>query len=366
LLAGGRAGAAAALLGLLLVALPVLVVWWGEDRPGTGGLDALRSIAHLWLVAHGVLLDLPGGRLGLTPLGLCLLPAWLCWRAGRRAAAASAAATPRDALRAAGMAALLYGGVAVVVAAAVGGNQPAPVLWTTLVGPVLLAAAAASAGALRTLPGSRLPSLPERAGPVLLAVTGATLLLLAAGALLVGGALGLDVGAAAEVADSSEPGAVGGFGLLVLGLALLPNAAVWGASWLAGPGFALGVGTSVGPFGVAIGPVPGLPLIAALPEGAPPTAVAVLALAVPVTAGALAGWAFCSGVGRWHRGLLDAAATGLLTGGLLALLAALSGGPLGGERLAVVGPLPWQVGGAVAVQVAVGAAVGTAVRRRRS
>lgn len=364
LVAGGRAGAVAAVLGLLLLSLPVLAVLWGEDRAGAAVPDALRWVAHLWLVAHGVALDLPGGRLGLTPLGLSVLPAWLCWRAGGRAAAASGAASLADALRVAVAVALVYGGLAVVVTLASGRAGLEPVLWTALVGPPLLAVAAASAGALRRLPAGQLPALPARVVPVLRTATAAALLLLAAGALLVAVALTRDGGSAAELAGAAQPGAVGGLGLLLLGVSVGPNVAVWGASYLAGPGFALGVGTAVGPFGVALGPVPAMPLVAALPGGAPPTTLAVLALAVPVAAGVLAGRAFASTAGRWYRAVLDAAATGLLAGGVIGLLAALSGGPLGGERLAAVGPSPWQVGAAVAGQIAVGALAGALLRRR--
>jgi hypothetical protein len=352
-------------LGLLLLALPVMVLWWGEDRSGTDMPDALRVTGQLWLVGHGVLLDGTGGRFGLVPLGLSLLPAWLCWRAGRRAAAEARVAHARDALRVAAGVALLYGGLAVVVAAAVGGDEPAPVLWTTAVGPLLLAAAAASAGALRALPRGARPPLSDRAGTVLRLGTAASLLLLGAGVLLVAIALGLDVGAAAQVAEASEPGAVGGLGLLLLGLSLVPNAAAWGASWLAGPGFALGAGTSVGPFGVELGPVPAVPLLAALPQAPPPIPLALLALTVPVLLGVLAGRLF-SAPGGWARLVGDAAAAGVLAGALLGLLAALSGGPLGAERLTVVGPSGWQVGAAVAAQVAVGAAVGAVLRRRAS
>lgn len=364
LTAGGRAGVRAALLGLLLLVLPVVVVWWGEDRSGTDVLDALRSTAQIWLVAHGVVLEHPGGRLGLAPLGLSAVMAWLCWRAGARAAQAGGAATARAALQAAAGAALLYGGTAVVVAAAVSGAGPTPVLWTAVVGPVLLAGSAAAGGALCSLPPGQGRRLSPRTVGVVCTGTGAALLLLAAGALLVAGSLALDGRAVADVHAATEPGAVGGLGLALLGVALAPNAAVWAVSWLAGPGFAVGAGTAVGPFGVELGPVPAVPLLAALPATAPPGWLAVLVLAVPVAAGALAGRRLSTPVDGW-RWLPDALASGVLAGGLLGLLAAVSGGPLGSERLAVVGPSPWQTGAAVAALVGAGVVAGTAVRVRR-
>lgn len=363
LLAGGRAGTAAGVLGLLLVALPTVLVWWGEDRSSTDVLDAFRSTADLWLVAHGVALQLPQGMLGLTPLGLALLPLWLCRRAGRRAADACAAGSVREALHAAGGVALLYTGLAVVVAAAVDGAAATPVLWTAVLGPAVLSGAAAATGAVGALAPSARPSLPPQAAAVLRAGSAAVLLLLAVGALLVGVSLALDMSTATDVAQASEPGAVGGLGLLLLGVSLVPNAVVWAASWLAGPGFALGAGTAVSPFAVELGPVPALPLLAGLPTGAPPGALAGLAVAVPVVAGAVAG-RLLGTTATWQGLATDAAGAGLVAGGVVGLLGALSGGPLGGERLAVVGPSGWQVGTLVAVQVAAGVAAGSVLRRR--
>ena len=48
---------------------------------------------------------------------------------------------------------------------------------------------------------------------------------------------------------------------------------------------------------------------------------------------------------------------GVVAGSLLAVLMLLASGPVGGRRLAAVGPSPWQVGLAVAVEVAVVALV---------
>lgn len=363
LLAGGAAGASAAGLGVLLLAVPVLLVWWAEDRTGSGVVDALRGAAQLWLVAHGVELELVGGRVGLLPLGLALLPVWLCWRAGSRAARGAQASTARGVLPAVGGIVLLYTALAVAVALVSTADGVRPVAWTAVAGPLLLAAAAAWGGALRTLPTTALPRVVSRPA-VLVAGTAAALGLLAGGALLVAVALALELRPAAEVAGASQAGAVGGLGLALLGVVLAPNAAVWGASWLAGPGFAVGVGTAVGPFGVALGPVPALPLLVALPAGAPPSALAVLTLAVPLLVGVLVGALLLDRSARWGRRTADAALTGAVAGGLLGLLAALSGGPLGGHRLTEVGPSAWRVALAVALPVALGALAGGRLPRR--
>ncbi len=138
---------------------------------------------------------------------------------------------------------------------------------------------------------------------------------------------------------------------------LLPNGALWALAYAAGPGFTVGAGTGVSPFGATLGPVPAFPLLAALPgDGTPPPAVRA-ALLLPVLAGVLAGWVVgrrlpaATGAGRLPALLTGRVARpagyGLLAGGLVALvtavLAVLAGGALGPGYLAAVGPSAWQV-----------------------
>jgi hypothetical protein len=208
----------------------------------------------------------------------------------------------------------------------------------------------------------RLPPRAQRLLPATAAVLG---VLLAGGAFVAGASFVLHAGRATALASATDPGFVGGLALFATGLALVPNAALWGSAWLAGPGFAVGVGTAVGPFGTTVGAVPALPLLAALPSGAPPTWLGVVGLLVPVGAGAAGGVLLARTL---RGGARSAAVEGLGLGpcvGLAgALLAWLSGGPLGGGRLSVVGPSWWQVGLALTVEVGVAAAAAAAVVRR--
>jgi hypothetical protein len=201
--------------------------------------------------------------------------------------------------------------------------------------------------------------------------------LVGAGALLVGVSLAVHGGRAADLAASSDPGAAGGAALLLTGLALAPNAAVWGLSWWSGQGFAVGVGTAVSPFAYSLGPVPALPLLAALPGSAVAGWIGAAALGVPLLAGALAGRLVVGDLeAQWDeerrpeplgraRTALEAAAVGPVCGSVVAGLAWLSGGAVGGERLTEVGPSPWRVGLAVAVTVGLGAVAAALVRRRQ-
>ncbi len=372
---GAAAALWAAAAGLLLVLLPVLLVWATDSRSGTGAAETVRSAGRIWLYAHGATLDLPDGRLALTPLGLLLVPLALVARLTCSAAHASGPTTPGQALRLALWTGVPYAVLTTVVALLVSGPDVHVSPGLALLGGLVTGTAGALAGALQPARLWRAAwfVLSRRARRLATAAGGALAALLGAGALLVGGSLVAHFGRATELAGASEPGAAGGAGLLLTGLALVPNAVVWGASWIAGPGFAVGVGTAVGPYSHELGPVPALPLLAALPGSGIPEWVAVLLLGVPLLAGALAGLVvvrdltddLTGDLPSAARTALEAAAVGPVLGLVLALLAWLSGGSAGGERLAQLGPSPWRVGLAVAAAVAVGSAVAALVRRQR-
>lgn len=354
--AGLPAAAWAAGAGLVLVAVPVLLLWAADSRSAAGAGVALRAVAQVWLLAHGASLEMPGaGVVGLVPLGLLALPLLLLERAARHAASQHRVEHLGDAAR---LAAGVAGPYALLVAVVSGLARSAtvrPDAVEALVGASLLGLLGAGTGVLRSTglwPDvlARVPGLVRRAVPL---AAGALLALVGAGALLVAVSLGLHLDQARALASASTPGVVGGAGVLLIGVLLAPGLAVWGASWLAGPGFAVGVGTAVGPFGVTLGPVPAVPVLAALPTSPLPVWAGCAVLLVPLLVGAL--------VARLGE-LRDVDRTGtllaaVLTGGTMALLAALSGGPLGAARLREVGPSWWQVGLAVAAEIAVGTAL---------
>ena len=365
-LAGLRAALVAGLLGLLVVVVPVLALWAVDDRAGAGLADAVRTGAQLWLLAHGASLEVPGGAYGLTPLGLLVVPGWLLLRAGRAPGSGAPdpdRPDPRGLLLHVAAVAVPYATLTGTVALLSASDAVAATPVSAVLSPMLLAGAAVVVGGR-----SRLRAAPAALLGLVRPVLVATVWLVGAGALLAGASLAVHLPRAAELAGSSEPGVVGGLGLLLAGLALVPNAVLWGASWLVGPGFAVGAGTAVGPFGHELGPVPALPLLAALPGGGLPGWVGVLVLAVPVTAGLLAGLLV-------HRTEPDASAmrtacrsalVGAVSGAVWAVLAWGSGGPVGGERLAQVGPDPVTVGVAVALSVGAGAIVCASVLRYRA
>ncbi|MCW2713598.1 MAG: hypothetical protein JWN88_645 [Frankiales bacterium] len=367
-LAGVAAAVQAAGLGLLLLAVPVLLVWATDPRAGSGAGSALRTVGQLWLVAHGAALEIPGGRWTLTPLALVAVPVLLLGGAARRTSGARPATALRDVVRLAGTAALTNALLAGAVAAVSGTEDVHPGLISSVVGACVLAFLATAAGALRgdrlwRAAWLRLPQRGRRFTRLAAIVSG---VLAAGGALLAGLSFAVHAGRAADLAAISDPGPVGGLALLALGISLVPNAVLWSCAWLVGPGFAVGVGTAVGPLGHELGPVPAFPLLAALPGSGLPGWWGLLALAVPVCAGVLAGRVV-------HRELRDvstaracaeAALVGPVVGLVWASLAWLSGGSAGGERLAQLGPAPWAVGLALAAEVGLAAVASVALHRR--
>lgn len=417
--AGAVAGLRAAVAGLGLLLVPVLVVWLDADgavsAPTTGTGDGwfapVRAGGGLWLLAHGAHLQVPA-TIDVVPLGLTALAVALVALSARRVGAA---------LRA-------------------GGRRPGPVLLGAATGGVVAGylVAALVLLALSTTPAAVVPVAPALLGVVVVALVGAVPVVLgrpglvsllgpvaasgvvlrvarrvprpwrsagaeavsrgwlarapraalvAAGALLVAGGLvagwalvrrGGDVLA---LAGALEPGPVGAVVLVLAQVALAPVAAVWGLAWLAGPGFAVGAGTSVTLGGAQLGAVPALPALAAL-EGLPVSfsPFAWSALAVPVIAGALGGRLVLRGPPSsvdLEAGPVSVAAA--VRAGVLAVLAltavfalaagvlllAASGG-VGPGRMAVVGPAPWLTLAAVTGEVMLGAAlvVLPAARRR--
>ncbi|MDQ1555794.1 MAG: hypothetical protein QOI02_796, partial [Actinomycetota bacterium] len=162
---------------------------------------------------------------------------------------------------------------------------------------------------------------------------------------------------------------LGGFAITLGQLAFLPNLVVWAASWLVGPGFSIGAGSSVTPIATALGPIPALPVLGALPQGDSPFGLA--GLLVPVIAGFLVGAVFrgrlvgTQGIVGPRQVLLAGAGIGVVGGAVLGILAAASAGGVGPGRLQVVGPDGWQIALWAAVEIAVAALFGMLVASRQ-
>jgi hypothetical protein len=361
---GAIAACAAAGIGIAVLTLLVLVGWIAAPHAGLGLTGVLRTAALLWLIGHHVGFSLPGvGRIGMLPLGLVLLPGCLLWRAGRWVVRAGGVRGLGHLGYAALALAVPYAMVAAALALASSSARAAPSLPEAVVCPFLLALTAGGLGGARVIaPWSELARLlPDRLRSLTVGTAAALAVLTAAGSLLAGASLAVHLGEFRDVNTSLGAGAVGALLLLLAQLAYVPNAIVWAISFTLGPGFAFGAGTVVAPTGSTLGQLPAFPLLAALPPGVhsavAPLSVAVLAM--PYLAGVFAGLVTvrAAPVLALEAAPLWGFACGALTGGVLGVMAAFAGGPLGNDRLAAVGPSAWQVGLVAALEVGVAAAV---------
>lgn len=158
--------------------------------------------------------------------------------------------------------------------------------------------------------------------------------------------------------EALQPDHLGVLVLFLVQLALLPTAVIWSTSWMLGPGFAIGDGSSVSPLGTDLGPVPTLPLLGAIVPGVQPwsLAIAVVPLVAAMGIGALVRQR--SALTRWWQAVVVAVGGGLVAGLVLAGLAAAASGGMGPGRLDVAGPTWWLVGAVGAGIAAVGLVVG--------
>lgn len=364
--------------GTLVTCLALALTGWFLADAGAHGqtTDALRVGADAWLLGHGATLSLSGTPVGIVPLGLALVFAWAAFRAGRWAGATSQPVTEDRslALGVAVMSAVYV--VAVIVtsllATAPGLADVGP--GRAIAGALLVSVVAGGLGQARGTGrlDAWLDRLPESVRAALegtLRVAG--LLLLLAG-LLVAGALVAGLGEAATVMSRLHLSVGDGLMYLLVNLTVAPNAVLLGTAWLLGPGFAVGTSTIVSPTAVVLGPVPALPLLAALPGDGTPPAWLAGAMAVPAVAAAV-------GVAlvqrrrptlAWDAGLLRGFGSGVCGALLVSALVAVAGGPLGTGRLSEIGaPLGEVVLSAVAAMGTgglVGGAVATWWQRRRA
>lgn len=387
-----------ALMSGVLVVAAMAAVWATNGFGGTEFSSVAAMSAHLWLLIHGVPLDLSAvfgasaGTMTLVPLGLSILPLLFCYRSGRRLARAS--------YEGEFLIPVLSGSVtyALICSAVYGWASPSPkplqVLNAALVplGIVvvgLMWGGYREARSLSRMVGvdtaeqiSQMSQYSRWAGSYAWAVVRAAVVAAVAfvglGALLL--ALGILGGWSQVVATYQElhAGPVGDTAVTLLQLGFLPNLVIYAMAWSTGAGFAFGAGTSIGLTSSNAGSLPMLPILGAVPESL--GSAGLLGLLVPVAAGAIAGWWFLregeDHLDEWVAlkvpfrplsALLSSLALGVLTG-LLTSLAALwlgwiSYGSLGVGRFTEVGAEPLSFAGHTALWVGLGVALGNLLSR---
>lgn len=345
----------AALIGLLLAALPMLILWL-SDLEG-GWVEPVRHAGLLWLVAQGAPVSIAGITITLVPWGLVLIPLALLAVGGAWATRRSGDQEPLALMWIVIAGVLTYTAMGATVA--VVSSEPAARvdLLQAVMGCLVVSllglgwAVVRGAGLLQRLPLPEAVTVPVRAGLLAIAFMVGIGAVAAAVSLLVG------IDDAITMTRSLGAGLGGGIGLVVLSLAYVPVMVVWGASYVLGAGVTLGTQAGVSPFLPAGAPVdlPPFPLLAALPQQAPPMAWALPVLGI--IAGAFAG----ALIGRRLRSeqrlvrLAGAGGAAVLAGAGMAGLGWLSSGSLGTGTLVGLGPDPSVLAVLTVIVVLIGA-----------
>jgi hypothetical protein len=366
-LAGVLAAAWALVAGMSMAALPAVLVWIDEGAESAVG-DPLRVGGYLWLLAHGVGLDVGGTEITIVPLGLSVLFLLLIYRAARWAAHSAGVSSVRGVAPVAVPIAAVYALGAVLVVGLSGTPEVSASPHEAGLRAGLAAVVAATGGVVHECDLARplLGRLPAWSPPALAGAVVAVAGLFAVGTVLVAASAVSHSGRISAVAEALHPDPIGTGLLAMAGAAFAPNLAVWAAAFALGPGFVVGAGTSVAPAGVDLGIVPALPALGALPASMPGPVVWIV-LVGPVLVGVLTGVTVHrrspAGLGIAVR---NAVVAMVPAAAAMAALAVLAGGSVGTGRLAVVGPVPWQTALSTVVAVGVPAVVVTAILRRRT
>ena len=372
---------------------------WATKGFGDMEFSSMAAMsAHLWLLIHGVPLDLAAafgasaGTMTLVPLGLSILPLLLCYRSGRRLARAS--------YEGEFLIPVLSGSVtyALISSAMYGWASPHPqplqALNAALV-PLGIVVAGLMWGGYREARSlsrmvgvdtaeqiSQMSQYSRWAGSYAWAVVRAAVVafvaLVGLGAVLLG--IGILAGWSQIVATYQElhAGAVGDTAVTLLQLGFLPNLVIYAIAWSTGAGFSFGAGTSVGLTSSDVGTLPMLPILGAVPESM--GTFGLVGLLVPLGAGAIAGWWFLregeDHLDEWVApkvpfrplsALISAVALGVVTGILTSFgalwLGWISYGSLGIGRFTEVGAEPLTFAVHTALTVGAGVTFGMLLSR---
>ena len=368
-------------IGIAIPLVPLTLLWGIHYGLAVDWTVFWRTAVDIWLVGHGaditvVLAPEMSRAVGLaaasTPvtitialLGFALLTVLLGVRAGRRVAETTHALLGTFASLA------TFGAASLVVTLSALHPVARPSLWQGTLLPTVVFAVGLIIGSQVVITKGRVTGPVRRwigrwpahvrtivstslrggaisaAGLLLVASLAATLAIITSYAEII------------RLYEALHTEVLGGVAVTIGQLAILPNIVVWAASWLVGPGFAIGTGSTVSPLATSLGPIPAIPVLGALPEG--DLAFGFVGLLAPVVIGFLVAAVLGPRIaGELRRRELAMVAIGIaITGAaIIGLLAWASAGSAGPGRLIEVGPDPLAVAGGVFVEFAVAAGLG--------
>jgi hypothetical protein len=359
-----------AAIGVGILLAPMTLIWLIENDPSINWFVAYRASADIWMMAHGTRLIVPSGEIvgiatpqfimSVIPIGLSIFFASLAFRIGRRISTQPEAA-----------ASWLGAGVAYFVAAlgiSISAFDKAiyPVAWQGTFFPPVFFTFFMLLGSITAKDAQALEILVFRKWlqirferlhwgiralliPALRGGTAVVVMLLGASAVLLALMLAANWINVIRLYEGLQVSVLGGIVITAAQIILLPNIIVFGAAWLSGAGFAVGTGSLISPLGTATGPIPSIPILAALPVGQ--LTFGMIVIIIPLIAAFVATVAirkYADEIRFEFASVLSAAMSlGLALAAVAAIemssLAQLASGSLGPGRLGTIGVQPWLV-----------------------
>jgi hypothetical protein len=280
--------------------------WWLDAGATTAWFDSFRNSINIWFALHGVSLNfaasnfgglaVPAFAISVLPLGAALLIFGLGWRSGKRLEDSTElwpgwiGAT------------LVYVGLSAGLLSLAATKTLSPNPVSAYFVPTLVYVGGVVCGSLfgATSTSKQNPAVERIAGrqwieglaekvnwvvasvasPALRAGTAFVFVLQALSALVFAVLVGFNWLNVIQLYEQLQGGIIGGFSATLMQLSFLPNLTYFVSTWLVGPGFAIGTGSSVSPLGTALGPLPTIPVFGVIPQG--DMSVGMIVLVVPV------------------------------------------------------------------------------------
>ncbi len=375
-------------LGFVSIFALNVAIWLFEQTQGSTFQTVLQDTSRTWLSAHGVPLHFKASKLGslkvpayifdLIPLGFSILVGWAMYRSGRKLSGEKFLGFSWIG------AVVAYLLVAVFLTSTSVSKTIYVIQWQGVFIPTALMAALLILGSVIGSPilfedsepsnlrerfrnffidlANRLPwALKPLVGPALRAGTGVVAAMSAVSAILISVMLTLNWIEIVKLSQSLQLTFLGTLAVSAGQLSLMPNLIALGNSWLTGVGFAVGQGSQVSPLVTELGPLPAIPMLAALPVSS--GSFGVLFILVPLLAAFFATLLVKSHTAelRFNYASTTSAAISLgLAIGLVAaiemwILADFASGSIGPSRMSLIGANPWVVAGVTFVEVSIAA-----------
>jgi len=374
-------------IGIGLSIAPLTLTWLLEGDGSTSWLVALQVAVFAFLLATGVPVEVTEGKLlgiefpdfaiNVMPLGLTLLMALMVIRVGYRLSATSS-------LWPAWIGgAISFGAIGLGASALVNNDAVYVGEWEPLVIPAvffggLLVLSSTLGSRYEMFVGANGVEAKERIwiraqfaniyaklhwslrsvlSPAARVGLGVVVTMALVSALMLALALGFGWIEVVRLYEGLRVSVLGGVMVTLGQLAILPNLIVYAMAWLAGPGFVIGLGSTVSPFASQLGPMPAFPVFAALPTGGFDRGI--LFALVPVLAAFIGTllvrkhvdqirWEYAT---RFTASIALAGVSALIASSSAMLLAAMASGSLGPGRFELVGVNVLQFGLVVFLEV---------------